>query len=724
MASSSTTSTRLFAYPSTQARKKLPPSRLASLHQTIASSLQLYLKSSNAASSEEAITFIRTYAQDAASQTLQNLIWAPSNRDSVQPSTSLTPVEQSIRRSTLLLAAKIAPTGALSVQILIDLAVVYASTSAAKVKQVFDDAIQKNSLAGEEVKEQLVPAFSTLLSSGHTGLGLYGLRKTAHVLKSFLYTSPPVVIKIFTQSSTNDFVLALAKAYDHGLTAIARSYGGFSAESLSDPNRTADDWHYIYLSTKVDLIDSFHIIMTTLLSPISGDIEKTFTLTFALLDLPGSGSVPSTSEGTPFLNTSLLSDYQHSYNLLGSLQSLSTSQDPRLDILTSTLSSFDSSVSERGAGALKLILRSSGVPPGVDSRGKGRVSAVETNGKTKGKAKSDTPLEDPETEVKITQVLDILPDHSPTYIRALLPFYDGDPEKVIGALLEGTAPSQESLLADTSFANAKTPAPADDIEEYVRNRRNVFDDEEMDLSKVTLAKQKGTDTTSASFFSSSNDPELALLKADILRRVEEFSDSEEEESASAPVASAAFDDESEGLLNSNIKVSGDGEEDGSGSEDDEEAEDTHEEVQTPETILERAYIQDPKLFERDAATRRGKGREDLKNRTGWKDEQIEGWKIMLERDPRRKQALVQKYEFERPQNHLSPVPGPSNTHQSHPRGGRGGGGRGRGRGGNRGGRGGGGGNNDARDRARKEKNKSARATRGRDKKVERMGGVS
>lgn len=73
-----------------------------------------------------------------------------------------------------------------------------------------------------------------------------------------------------------------------------------------------------------------------------------------------------------------------------------------------------------------------------------------------------------------------------------------------------------------------------------------------------------------------------------------------------------------------------------------------------ENILELAYIKDPKLFERDSNTRRSKPRQDLKTETGatlsysvistrslahlsrmyvgWGDEQIEGWKIMLDRN--------------------------------------------------------------------------------------------
>ena len=125
-----------------------------------------------------------------------------------------------------------------------------------------------------------------------------------------------------------------------------------------------------------------------------------------------------------------------------------------------------------------------------------------------------------------------------------------------------------------------------------------------------------------------------------------------------------------------VRVLGDGEEsegdDAEEDDDDDENEDEEregkgeEERQSAvETILELAYIREPALFERDGQTRRGKGRVELRGATGafgfpyvyliicfgegvigsgadvflsfvlaigWSDEQIEGWKIMLERN--------------------------------------------------------------------------------------------
>lgn len=134
---------------------------------------------------------------------------------------------------------------------------------------------------------------------------------------------------------------------------------------------------------------------------------------------------------------------------------------------------------------------------------------------------------------------------------------------------------------------------------------------------------------------------IERMKADILRRAEEISDDEEEEAESnldgaKPKARViAFDDDDDVGRVGNLKVGGDGED----SDSDDEGEDGDGEggarapkPQDPETILELAYIRDPKLFSRDAQTKRSKARSDLKVQTGWDDEQIEGWKIMLERN--------------------------------------------------------------------------------------------
>jgi activating signal cointegrator complex subunit 2 len=59
--------------------------------------------------------------------------------------------------------------------------------------------------------------------------------------------------------------------------------------------------------------------------------------------------------------------------------------------------------------------------------------------------------------------------------------------------------------------------------------------------------------------------------------------------------------------------------------------------------LFRAFKMSPDVFGRDAATRRGKGRQSLKEETGMTDEAIEGWAVMLGRDPRKMRRLEARF---------------------------------------------------------------------------------
>ena len=119
------------------------------------------------------------------------------------------------------------------------------------------------------------------------------------------------------------------------------------------------------------------------------------------------------------------------------------------------------------------------------------------------------------------------------------------------------------------------------------------------------------------------------MKADILRRAEAISsDEEEEEYEPDPLTSKGKgqkpslgmdigpDEDDEIVVP--LRIAGDGED--SGDEDDDDDDDgedgKEEEAQTPETIVELAYLRDSKLFDRDAATRRSKTRADLKAQTG------------------------------------------------------------------------------------------------------------
>ncbi|GKT90121.1 CUE domain-containing protein [Colletotrichum tofieldiae] len=122
-----------------------------------------------------------------------------------------------------------------------------------------------------------------------------------------------------------------------------------------------------------------------------------------------------------------------------------------------------------------------------------------------------------------------------------------------------------------------------------------------------------------------------------------------------------------------------------------------------EETLYKAFQADPGVFDRQATTRRGQARNKLREDTGMTDEAIEGWAVMLSRNPGQKRRLEAKYSgaaaFTGTQTEILSTawrasPAGSGAEESDPdgggssrggRGGRGRGGRGRGRGGGRGG---------------------------------------
>ncbi|KAF9813567.1 hypothetical protein IEO21_05499 [Rhodonia placenta] len=739
------------AYPSSRVRASLSPSQLVSLHQTVTSALAQALALPPAqCDSSTTRTFVSSYAKDAAHTALQHLIW----NDEQKPSkvfADLSQIERTIRQRAFYLAERLAASASLDLQTLFDLCVAYAPTNATRLRNLLSSAFSHNaSTLFKAVQGEAVPAFTAMLST--PSQGLYGLRKTAHILLCFLRPAPADLVRPFARDKS--FTLALARAYDHGLANFAQSYGGLRLPSNGDIQASRlDEWERLFLETKVALLDSFHILIGTLLAdvaavPVAGpelaaQCESAFEIVFALLELPPSAPASSANAAPlPFLNCPLLADYQHAYDLSKTLaDTLKRADDARAELLEATLRGLDGSDGE-GPGALKLLLRSSGIAPGIDYQGRGPSRATtggDAKGKGKGKDKDKAaPLEeDPALDAAVAQVLDILPDQPPEYLRFLLGHsdypYKGDAERLIGALLEGTAPNPDEVEAAMRRAEVVAGVEPSAVREavvydedeftYTRDRRNAFDDEAMDIRNVRIGKK--TDDVLAVL----QDREfMEQMKADILRRAEAISDDEDEDRPHNASRYVAFEEELDEDGGGAVKVRDGDESELDGPDMDEDVEETEDARMKPETILELAYLQDPKQFERDGQTRRSKARADLKAQTGWTDEQIEGWKIMLERNPNKDKVLA-KHEFSG-NKPLQPGPssGPSHlTNRGRGRGhGRGGRGRGSGRGGSSGGGGGEGSN--ASDRAWKDKNKASRANhnrkRGHDKKMARAGGPS
>ncbi|KAG8833609.1 hypothetical protein FRC18_003373 [Serendipita sp. 400] len=264
-----------------------------------------------------------------------------------------------------------------------------------------------------------------------------------------------------------------------------------------------------------------------------------------------------------------------------------------------------------------------------------------------------------------------------------------------------------------------TPTNVDSGIETAYNRRNIFDGQTIDLSSLRLGK-KQSDVDDLL----QDKTWLQEMKADILRRAEAASEDEDEGPSRLRRTKRDIvyvDDEFEDLdgLTENVSVIGDGEtSDGNGDD---------EQNNSIETILELAYIENPKLFDRDSTTRKADARAKLIAKTGWSHEQLEGWRIMLDRNPR-KLKILQKHEFKGNKPLLQPNDKPEREETRKEGKGRGdsgrggGGGRGRGRGRGAAQQGSDGSKGDAnRERMWKERSGNRQRQRGHDKKFTRGG---
>ncbi|KAF7716988.1 Uncharacterized protein PECH_003201 [Penicillium ucsense] len=368
----------------------------------------------------------------------------------------------------------------------------------------------------------------------------------------------------------------------------------------------------------------------------------------------------------------------------------------------------------------------------------------------------------------VSQVQDLFPDLGSAFIVRLLDTYRDNPETVIAHLLDESLPPELQSLdrserlppmagphQDHLQPRATPPAVNSPLQEPVPPRKNVFDND-VDLAELSLSGAAEGKVR----FGRAN-PELtadevladrskhAINKAAILSALATFDSDDDERDDTYDVAdvggtvdsaTAGTDAEAEAVAR-NQKLAAD---------------------QLDLTLL-RAYKSNPAIFARDSATRRSQPRLALKRETTMTDEAIEGWAVMLSRDPKRLSKLENKLTDELGgggsgslnQPELAPTSyrKPQSTEEdsdgegesSGPGGGRGGrGGRGRGvpgRGRGRGGRGGGGGGGGGRPpqsgesgqqnspiaHQRKEQNKASRANHNRRqqraKKIARVGGL-
>lgn len=179
------TALRLPNYPSADTRQKLSASQLASLFQTIASTLQIVVSLPDARrDSTSSRQYVATYGASAAFRALKDIIWKEGNSS---PSSQ----EASIQKLSLTLAEKLA--GQLDIQTLLDLAVAHGRKYPTRLQKIFAFAFKSNQHLSSLVESDLVPTLTTLLKQRTpASQGLYAQRKVAECIVCFLRASKTI----------------------------------------------------------------------------------------------------------------------------------------------------------------------------------------------------------------------------------------------------------------------------------------------------------------------------------------------------------------------------------------------------------------------------------------------------------------------------------------------------------------------------------------------------
>jgi len=230
----------------------------------------------------------------------------------------------------------------------------------------------------------------------------------------------------------------------------------------------------------------------------------------------------------------------------------------------------------------------------------------------------------------VSQVQDLFPDLGSAFIIKLLDEYDDNTALVTDHLLNDSLPVHLSQADRTEQLPFRPSHQNHDLAPHLAphstppllpSRRNIHDDDDfdrlaIDASKLRLGKNK--EVTADELLGSQRS---TGQKAAILSALAAF-DSDDDE------RDDTYDVEDVGGTVDNTN--------------DDNAADLRQEMH--EEALFSAYNMSPDAFNRDAETRRGKARAALKSETGMTDEAVEGWAIMIGRDPRKLKRLEAKFE--------------------------------------------------------------------------------
>lgn len=233
------------------------------------------------------------------------------------------------------------------------------------------------------------------------------------------------------------------------------------------------------------------------------------------------------------------------------------------------------------------------------------------------------------TTAQVSQVHELFPDLSTSYVLKALDYYSDNVENVISALLE-----PDFLPQELQDQNVPGPEPQINVElpdlaprttpPALPERKGVFDNDEfarLDIAKNQIWRGKKTVTP----VGATTGGEHARSKAAIMSALAAFDSDDDERDDSYDVADVG------GAVDNTVDTD----------------ERRQPETDAHEAALFKAWKENPELFARDSKTRASNVRHLLKRETGMSDEQIEGWAIMLEKDRRMQNRLQDKYSTAR-----------------------------------------------------------------------------
>ncbi|KAK2007396.1 CUE domain-containing protein [Colletotrichum eremochloae] len=225
---------------------------------------------------------------------------------------------------------------------------------------------------------------------------------------------------------------------------------------------------------------------------------------------------------------------------------------------------------------------------------------------------------------QISLIQDLFPDLGSAFISKLFDEYGDDTEVVTAHLLEDSLPPHLATADRAAQLSPRLERRKSQLEPrptppQLPQRHNVFDDDELDRLDLDVSKlhfgKKAPEKTADDVL---RDRSTAPNKAAILSALAAF-DSDDDE------RDDTYDADDVGGTVDNANEEADGQKDAS------------------EETLYKAFQADPGVFDRQAATRRGQARAKLREDTGMTDEAIEGWAVMLSRNPGQKRRLEAKY---------------------------------------------------------------------------------